>query len=471
MLRVPHRLKTALWCVFLVIVTLISAKVFTSTADPAGKVNYLVMSTSLLIVSTGVLVWRTHAHRRRLFFLEGSLDALELPITTTDINMKWVFINKLTEQLLAQHNLDKRSVIGKHCSNWKADICETENCGIQCLRSGKPRTHYNQEYPDAPSTYMQVDTSYIHDDSGRRIGHVEVVTNVDSVKQLSDTAKILTPAAEELLSISKLMADSVEGMADRSQTVSNASAEMSDDIHSVADAMGQASSNIGLVASAAEEMTATINEISQNTEKASEITGRAVSQAEDTSGQVDQLGQSAQEIGKVIETITEISEQVNLLALNATIEAARAGEYGKGFAVVANEIKDLAKQTADATGEIKQRVESIQSTTQGTVTQIGNITKIVGEINDFVTTIASAVEEQSVTTSDIAANVTQAANGIDGVNEKATRSAGVSSNIAGDVNDINAKINEININSSQLRLSAEELSNLSQKLSTMTELI
>jgi methyl-accepting chemotaxis protein len=105
----------------------------------------------------------------------------------------------------------------------------------------------------------------------------------------------------------------------------------------------------------------------QFTEKARSITSEAVTQTESSSGQINALGQSARDIGKIVETITDISEQVNLLALNATIEAARAGEAGKGFAVVANEIKELARQTAGATNEIRQRVEGIQSSTQGAV--------------------------------------------------------------------------------------------------------
>ncbi len=467
MFYLSHRVRAIILCAMLIFTGIFAGRIFHSSPDPAGKVGQLSAAVLVLLVISALLVWRNYAQRRRMFFLEGSLDALELPITTTDTKMKWVFINKLTEQLLAQHNLDKKSVIGKHCSNWKADICGTENCGIQSLRAGKPRTHYDQEYPDAPSTYMQVDTSYIHDDAGNRIGHVEIVTNVDSIKKLSETAKILAPASKDLLQISDVMTENIGNMATTSNAVSASSSEMSDDVNSVAEAMGQASSNIGMVASAAEEMTATINEISQNTEKAREITGKAVTQASDASVQVDQLGQSAQEIGKVIETITEISEQVNLLALNATIEAARAGEYGKGFAVVANEIKDLAKQTADATGEIKQRVESIQVSTEGTVTQIGNITQIVREINEFVTTIASAVEEQSVTTKDIASNVTQASEGIEQVNDKTAKSAEVSKTIAVDVSDITQKINEINNSSSQLNMSAKELSTLSQQLDAM----
>ena len=115
----------------------------------------------------------------------------------------------------------------------------------------------------------------------------------------------------------------------------------------------QAATNIALVATATDEMTSTINEIVKSTEKAQEITKSAVREAGSASEKVDELGRAAVEIGKVTEAITEISEQTNLLALNATIEAARAGEAGKGFAVVANEIKELAKQTAGATGDLR----------------------------------------------------------------------------------------------------------------------
>lgn len=155
-------------------------------------------------------------------------------------------------------------------------------------------------------------------------------------------------------------------------------------------------------------MTTTINEIAQNTEKANTITGEAVSEAKGASDNVDELGSAAQEISKVTETVTEISEQTNLLALNATIEAARAGDAGKGFAVVANEIKELARQTAEATQDIKRRIEGIQDSTSGTVTKIQQISKVINDVNDIVSTIASSVEEQSVTTKEIATNVAQA---------------------------------------------------------------
>lgn len=160
-------------------------------------------------------------------------------------------------------------------------------------------------------------------------------------------------------------------------------------------------------AGAAEEMSATINEIAKNTEKGQEITNEAVGQTSDASNQIEELGNAAQQIA-----ITDISEQVNLLALNATIEASRAGEAGKEFAVVANEIKELARQTASASGEIIQQVKGIQRSTDGTISQIENITKVVNDVSEIVTTIATAVEEQSITTRDIAGNVAEASQGL-----------------------------------------------------------
>jgi methyl-accepting chemotaxis protein len=173
----------------------------------------------------------------------------------------------------------------------------------------------------------------------------------------------------------------------------------------------QVSKNVQTVAAGTEEMSASIKEIAKNASDAARVAAQAVQVAETTNTTIAKLGASSVEIGNVIKVITSIAEQTNLLALNATIEAARAGEAGKGFAVVANEVKELAKQTAEATEDISRKIGTIQNDTQGAVTAVEQISEIINQINDIANTIASAVEEQSVTTAEMARNVEEASTG------------------------------------------------------------
>jgi methyl-accepting chemotaxis protein len=165
------------------------------------------------------------------------------------------------------------------------------------------------------------------------------------------------------------------------------------------------------------------------------------------------LGTSSAEIGDVIKTITAIAAQTNLLALNATIEAARAGEAGKGFAVVASEVKDLAQETARATEDISRRVESIQAGTTGAVLAIEEISLVISRISDFQTTIASAVEEQTATTSEMNRSVGEAATG----------TAAIAANITG-VADA-ARLTSEGV--AQAQQSSADLSRMAHELSSL----
>lgn len=274
-------------------------------------------------------------------------------------------------------------------------------------------------------------------------------------------------SSSQLAAIANQMSSGAEDTANRSNQVAAAAEEMSANQDSVAAAMEQASVNINMVASAAEEMNATISEIAQNSGRAKDITSQAVDQSEKASDRVDELGKAANEITKVTEAITEISEQTNLLALNATIEAARAGEAGKGFAVVANEIKDLAKQTAEATLDIKTKIEGIQQATGITVKEINEISTVIADVDQIVATIATAVEEQTATTREIAENVNQASTGIGEVNENVSQSSAVASEIATDIAEVNNSANQMNSASTQVTDSAQELSAVADKLKDM----
>ena len=293
----------------------------------------------------------------------------------------------------------------------------------------------------------------------------KMVSNLGQmIREIAENSKTLSGSASNLSSIANQMSSGADSMSGKSNTVAASAEEMSANMTSVAAAIEQASTNVGIVATASEDMMATINEIAQNSEKARTITGEAVSQAKSASGLVEELGNAAQNIGKVTETITEISEQTNLLALNATIEAARAGDAGKGFAVVANEIKELARQTADATQQIKGKIGGIQDSTAATVTEIEQITKVIDDVNEIVSTIATAVEEQSVTTKEIVNNVQQASQGIQEVTENVTQSSTVAREIAGDISEVNQSTGEMSNSSSQVNLSAGELNNLAGQL-------
>lgn len=215
--------------------------------------------------------------------------------------------------------------------------------------------------------------------------------------QVGNNAQALASASEELTVVSQQMSANAE--------------ETSMQANVVAASGEQVSKNVQTVAAGSEEMSASIKEIAKNASDAARVASQAVQVAQTTSDTITQLGVSSQEIGNVIKVITSIAEQTNLLALNATIEAARAGEAGKGFAVVANEVKELAKQTAEATEDIGRKIGSIQSDTQGAVTAVEQISGIINQINDIANTIASAVEEQSVTTAEMARNVEEAAKG------------------------------------------------------------
>lgn len=287
------------------------------------------------------------------------------------------------------------------------------------------------------------------------------------IKDISTIVETLSTSSTSLEEISIEMTRGSKQTFDRSNTVSSAAEEMSLNMNSVSAAMAQSSTNTETVANAAKEMTTTINEIAKNTGNAHDVTEDAVKQIHSASQKVLALGQAAQKIDKITETITDISKQTNLLALNATIEAARAGESGKGFAVVANEIKTLARQTANATLDIQQQINDVQDSTSSTASSIEEISHVINRINDIVTVISASIDEQSASTSEIVENITQTASGILDIGENIAQSSTTAVNISEDIADVNISASEITNRSSQVKSSAEKLSSLALSLNTL----
>ncbi len=201
------------------------------------------------------------------------------------------------------------------------------------------------------------------------------------------------------------------------EAMSNIAETTSSQAIAVASASEEASTNVQTVASSAEEMSASIGVINDRVAEASEASKHAVSEVSRTSEQITALAVTAERIGEVLSLISGIAEQTNLLALNATIESARAGEAGKGFAVVANEVKALANQTANATGDISLQIQEIQSATSEAVASMENVNQVIGNLDKISATIASGMDEQGAATQEIARSVQEAATGTQQVNE------------------------------------------------------
>lgn len=246
-------------------------------------------------------------------------------------------------------------------------------------------------------------TTHMPDSWNGEMGRMAVAVNqaVSGVREAIDgmrsNAGVLSHASEDMTSASHVMSANAEETATQSNVVA-AAAE-------------QVSRSVQTVATSSEEMATSVREVARQAHQAARVATDGVQLANVANSSVVKLGEGSKNIGNVVKVITSIAEQTNLLALNATIEAARAGEVGKGFAVVANEVKELAKQTSQATDEISQRIENIQSDINTTVKTIDEVSGVIKQISSIQTAIAGAVEQQTVTTQEIGRNLTEAARG------------------------------------------------------------
>jgi len=265
-----------------------------------------------------------------------------------------------------------------------------------------------------------------------------------SVAQIAANSETLAAAAEELQVVS-------------SQMDSN-SAETSNQVTIVTAASIEVANNVEGVASASEQLAASIKEIAASTSAAAKVAAEAVEAGRATNDTVLRLGDSSAEIDQIVKVITGIAQQTNLLALNATIEAARAGDAGKGFAVVANEVKDLAQETARATEDISAKIQAIQADTRLSVESIAGMVSIIDQIAEFQGTIASAVEQQAATTSEIARGVAAASGGAAGITANMHQVASAADSSAAGASDSQNSASEVARMASDLRVLVDQFS-------------
>jgi methyl-accepting chemotaxis protein len=327
---------------------------------------------ALALCATGACAWltiqRTRHFDRRVDFLEGTLDAVPQPLSVTDLDMHWVFINKTTETML---NKPRANAMGRHCSEFKAPICNTSKCGVNSLRSGCPQTHFMFNTSDGERK-MQVDTSYITDRHGKRIGQVEIITDVQAQNELSALHAHLSNSLEQMSSTMTEI---------ESQTRGNS---------------GNATEARQLAAESRRRVEGGIDEMRQ------------------LNFAMDAITESSREITQINKAIDEIAFQTNILALNAAVEAARAGEAGAGFAVVADEVRNLAARASDAAKRASEVIgRSGTAVTQGTTLahKVIDSLRAMGSdaqhVDEVVQQIAEACSEQVQGITDVTRTFTQ----------------------------------------------------------------
>ncbi len=284
------------------------------------------------------------------------------------------------------------------------------------------------------------------------------------VQSIVEKAKAIQSSSQNFSGLSHSMSADIEVLQQDTAHMLQVVAGASEELKGVSASCDDTNTNVNHVSVAAEEMAASVGEVAKRSEDARQITKNAVAVSKNASERILKLGSAAKDIDKVTEAITEISEQINLLALNATIESARAGEAGKGFAVVANEIKELARQTAQATNEIKERITGMQRSTDDTVQDMSSISQVIGSISEFVFSIAGAVEEQSETTREIASNIAHVSVGIADVNKSVAKNAESSQHLSSQMQSFHQKADNILTNSAQVDEGARSLLKISEQL-------
>jgi methyl-accepting chemotaxis protein len=419
-----------------------------------------------------------------------NLMTLPAPVLEIDKDFKITFMNAVGASLAG---LTPEECIGQHCYDlFQTNDCKTDKCAcFQAMKTGQTvnamtRAHLSDGQSNIPISYTGVP---ITDDEGNVVGALESIADLTPLFKVIDELKEVVPqlgtSSEELTSVAVSLTAGADTMALKSesmlcsterssgnvedvakglgqvgiqsndvastseqvsgnlQSLSSSTEEMTSTLNTIAASAEEMSTSVQTVASAIEEMSASLSEVSQRTAQASAFSSKGATVASSTAKSVDTLGQSAKQIGKIIEVIKGIASQTNLLALNATIEAASAGEAGKGFAVVANEVKELAKQTAEATEKIRSQVEDMQEDTQQAVEAIKEIVQVISEIDDLSNIIAAAVEEQTATTNEIARNVGETAMASNEVSSNVQQAATVGNEVSRDLAEAVTGVAEI----------------------------
>ncbi|MGO1297377.1 MAG: methyl-accepting chemotaxis protein [Vibrio sp.] len=341
------------------------------------------------------LLKMNNATKERFNFYEQILDSIPNPLSVTDMDMKWTFANRAATAPLG---VKRKDILGLPCSNWGANICNTEDCGVNCLRKGKSNTFFHQWGKD-----FRVDTCYINGIDGDKIGHVEYVQEISEKVALKAVYR-------DVDTISASLTTGADKLNEASQALTVGSS--------------QQASSVTQIGSSLNEVLAQADDNAKRASKASAVSADAQNAAKVASDEIRQLEQAMQEINSsseaisdILKVINDIASQTNLLALNASIEAARAGEMGRGFAVVADEVRKLAERSTTAASESAQYIQtSVDNVGKGNAIAQQCVSAL-GDIVEHVTTISTTIEEIDNASQSQVAGLSQVNQGMSEIDE------------------------------------------------------
>lgn len=387
---------------------------------PAILFKFLFAFLLMLIAYLIVRLQLTHSEQRH--FYEQIIDAIPNPISVTDMDMNWTFVNKAATDPLG---VQRANILGMQCSNWGADICNTPNCGVRRLRNGNSTTFFHQWDKD-----FRVDTTYLHGTKGQKIGHIEIVQDISEKVALKQTyidveeiSHSLTTGASNLNAASLAQAEGSSQQADSIVQVSGLVDQILEQSHENASRATDASS------------------LADEVRKVSTI---AVEEMKTLDHTMEQMSSASHEINDIITVINNIASQTNLLALNASIEAARAGEAGRGFAVVADEVRLLAVRSSEAATKSSHHInESVGYTQQGLEISkrcVSSLEKIVERIEE-ISTVLQSVDKASSLQANGVNQINQGMSDIEGVVQSTVSSAEEMSWSANELLELSNKLN------------------------------
>ncbi|NHZ48201.1 methyl-accepting chemotaxis protein [Nitratidesulfovibrio liaohensis] len=405
--------------------------------------------------------------KERLGFATGVLQAIPIPVVTTDRQGDITFVNDHLITYMAEPKPVEYWAKGRKAEELFGDHCPT--CSDLAISHGKEtQTEENLRTKKGEPRTARLTAAPLQDRDGNAIGAIVLFLDLTDLKRQEEAIR----RTNEAISKAADHADSI------SQQVSSAATEIASQVEESARGSDIQRERTTESATAIEEMNATTLEVARNASMAAEQADTAIRQARsgeevvqrvvDAIGTVrersdtlkhslETLGVQADAIGQVMVVINDIADQTNLLALNAAIEAARAGEAGRGFAVVADEVRKLAEKTMNATREVGEAVHAIQSGARGNIDEmdkaaeaVGESTRLAGEAGKALGTIVSIVE----TTADKVRNIATAAEQQSAASEEINRAS----------DEISAIASETAQAMSQSAEAVTELSRLAQEL-------